>query len=307
MDNPFHCYFPDVKILHDLLGDKRLKELGLLQKILFLESNQMSIAVADGIADGKKTKFVDTFLIENPVLIDSCFRLDPAWPVINYYYRRCCGSDCPQNECEQAISQYLLVSKQCPKFNGGYYRLAKVYFNSGDYKQALQTIRDMSTHIPAEYFPSLKMRVKIHLYEGQKDSANYYCKLAESGAIGANAKFKDYWLSDIYQSYGKYYYEHGDYKTAIPFFERLKNGSYEISDANQYEDYAPGKLWQARCYIRMNEMDSAYGSIEQLIIKNAGKPWIYGTIVSDPEVSKIKKSPEYVALMKKYFPDQYKE
>jgi tetratricopeptide (TPR) repeat protein len=268
----------EAALLHTYLGDPKLQRMGVLSDIL---STEALILIGKILADNKlefniAIQKLDTAIALSP---NSAF----AYYVRAYLYGRI-------GETEKRCKDLIKTIDLSPNFAYPHYELSGLYYDVKKYDSAVLVLRTTLSFMPKP-IQSLRRLAELYLDINQQDSFQYY-----------NQKCIEFYpeamTSRDLKSLGDAFADFKDYKKAIELYDKL-NTIYEGKDG--------GIIYNLSCwYSLLKDKKNAIKYLDAALTNGVGFT-NFGLINKDTDLNNIRNEPEYKAIMKKYFPKDYKE
>ncbi len=277
----------ETKILRQLFGDDKLQKLGFLSKALFFESIPK---------DSVETKFAMS-------KIDSAIFLSPnaayiqLWKasLLSYQY------SLPDIKFREALPYAEKAIELSPQFAYGYIALSFTYRNSFEFESAILAARQLYQFGEDWELEAYKGLGSTYLFQyafrdstdkSLVDSIDYYFTRIiydpKDRPLRSLFPFRNY------NQMGDFFLEQRMLDKAILSFEKA-------AAANSTNGYC--EIGLAKCYSMKLDQKKALHHLELSLQKGFKR---IETIKSS-YLDSIRSTPEFKALMRKYFPDQYKE
>ena len=304
-----------MEICRAILGDKKAISLEFMPKLLALE------VLGFGIGNDTGGSY---FLKYNCFLkLDSAIQMAPN---AGYLYML---RGTYRNKYDSiSIHDLRMAINLSPKMVLSYLSLNLIYFQNKKYNECISLANELKKM--NEYYYSSGMLYDVYFEMKNYDSANYYknilLKIADTTSNKSNK-------SSIYESVANKLYDLKEYDSSNFYY--LKVYSHDsINDdpilnlkiAKNYlhqknyteaEKYLNKELLNPQhnpwvyyniscCYAIKGDKENAMNYLEKGLKKN-NSIINYTLIRENPDLDNIRPTPEFKALMKKYFPNDYKE
>ncbi|MFI5221878.1 MAG: caspase family protein [Bacteroidia bacterium] len=261
-----------MELLRKILGDEKLLSLGYLPKVLAMQAihNRHNVKVKAFIDKAIETDSKAAYLY--------FFRA--------MYYRYIVEPGIP----ESAVSDIKKSIELSPRFTYAYAGLIKLYLEINQldsaylYSNKLLEFKDAKTR-----FQAFRNLSDIFNKKGMKDSADHYLKMMMNLSDTSNDYF-------FLKYVGENFYEDKNYPLAIKYC--LKAEHLDAED--------PVLLYDLACsYSLSKDKNNALKYLERVFKKATIDD--YGHIQRTRALDNIRNTPEFKALMKKYFPERFKK
>ena len=313
----------EIESLYQLLGREKLYKMGVLPKLYFTLSSYSIIGGIDSAAFGNFSP-VGEKLIDSAISIDSNASYTYFSKAYKYYLW--------QKNYDSAIKYAKKAISISPNFFNCYKIIAECYKQHHQYDSSnlyLNRYREIISNIPKEDFIKWHKKIftsgiytdtnrhewarafycypiiekyKIFCLLGKEDSVQKYFKLY--------ADYKDPYLDSatgivgFYNNIGDDFYNKKEYTLSITQFSKAINSMATNDNSGTIGNYYN----IACCYSLLADTTNALFYLEESLKKGIEKGANdYAHLQIDTDLINLRSTPAYKALMKKYFPNDYKE
>ena len=265
----------EMTALRNILGVEKLKKLGFMDKVYFFQAFPMVWH------DDKK------WAEKGIIVMDSAIAINPNSPflfMLKGQFQAKIGE----------LSGSIVTNKKAIALSPGVgvtlLALGEAYYSMGQYDSCIMVMDRANEVDPDEWNEVWSYKVGSYYHLDQQDSVAYYIEARHKRAGIDSTKNCDFYagISEVYSEFKEYPKAISCLKSALGYKPDDINALYGISSA----------------YSLMNDKQNALRYLEQMIkvgYKNFDK------MRETNSFDNIRSTPEFKALMKKYFPDQYKE
>lgn len=258
----------EAQVLKRLLDDNTLKRIGVYSKVLMAEAFVLN--------DGDIVHMNEAIRITDTALMN-----DPSAAYIYWFRGNNLGS---LKKVAQSVNDFHRAMELSPNFALPFLSLTDYYTEAKKFDTALFLCHKVYSSMPFEASGNLAL---IHFKLNNKDSLNYYLSKISFMVDSTNETREYFHKCNLAM---QFFYFVQDFNSSIKYAKLLDNGSafYHIT----------------KCFSKLNDIQSAINYFEKTL---QSKWFDYTTVNDEPDFSSIRSTPEFKALMKKHFPDEYKE
>jgi len=267
-------------LLREMLGDEKLRLLNFLSKAIFWEA---------------ATTFLHNSGYDLELALrklDTCIALEPNGAYIyvsrGNIYRRL-------GKFELSIAEEIKAVKLSPQYLFSYLIIGGTYRDMEQYDSSIVFFRK-ALAIDSTFDLAYFGMTRTYQMSGEKDSADFYSKKWLTVST-LNAQAQD----SIEQAWS--WFDIGlnchflkKYSTAIDYYKKAIEVNFE---------YSPVAYYNIACsYSLTNNKTTSLKHLEESLKNGFNNSEL---IKLDPDLDNIRSTPEFKALIKKYFPEEYKE
>ena len=270
-------------LLRQMLGDEKLKQIGLFTKVLFWDAYRAQFD------DNPSQLQLDREMAIRK--LDTCiaFSKNDAFTFFlrGHFFQM-------QGRNQEAINDFRSALSLSPRYCDPLLGIGYAYNALGKYDSAIISFRIASRDSNYSWASNWQL-AKIHYGLNRSDSMNFYIDQMQ---YRMGVKVLDTgWLANSYVTIASLFlYDLQDYERAIEFNKKAPVLNSSFKPVSYYNISC--------CYSLLGNKPEALNYLEDAIkvgFKN------FAHIQGDTDLDNIRHEPEFKALMKKYFPDQYKE
>ena len=269
--------------LRELVGDQKLASEGMLSKTLAFQACAFFLRVPPAFS-------------EATAILDTAIALDSTAAYL-YFLR---GQVQVMDDSMNQKSGYARDLRRCmelsPRFVYSYFLLITAFLHNNNADSALYYIARMPQEDSSIIFEIANTKVKAYFLIDQPDSVKKYSDIMEVCLANKPSEIvNEFYMHNLALTT---YFQIKDYHRAVKYGETFDRPS--LSGNSFWYIY----LYMSKAYAQLNDPKESLRFLEKVIASGA---ITFGKVTVDPDLKKIKDIPEFKALMKKYFPDQYKE